>query len=672
MKHCATANGIENSESPKLLLVGNPNVGKSVFFNLLTGRYVAVSNYPGTTVEMSRGRGRFGGRETEVVDTPGANSLNPNSEDERVARDVVLAPGEKTLIQVADAKNLQRALLLTAQLAELAIPMVLVLNMWDEAQDRGVAIDLDRARSLLGIEVIPTVATERRGLGRVIAASADAQPAKFTPLYGDAIEAAVKELAAILPDGPVGKRGLALMLLAGAPDLANRIELTAPGFTSQSDEIRLRCAQNLSRPISAEIQKCRVAASEEIIKAVLVQQERPLGTRAATTLAMLSSRPVTGLIILIIMLWATYEIVGVFGAGTCVDFVQNSIFGTLDKKAGSYNGLINGPLSRGLSGLVGSDNLVYRFFFGAKAGLISTGLTYAIAIVFPIVTLFFLVFSLMEDSGYLPRLSLLADRLFKRVGLSGKAVLPMVLGLGCGTMAVMTTRILETRRQRLIAMFLLALAVPCSAQLGIIAAVLAAISLAGVLIYFVVLFIAFFGAGWAASKLVPGDPADLFLEVPPFRWPQLGNVVIKTYHRVKWFMREAVPYFLLGTVCLFVADETGLLRLLEAALRPVVTGLLGLPAQAAEGFILGFLRRDYGTVIVFEQFRTGVIGAGQALIALIVITLFVPCLAHFFVCIKELGLKKALLLDLIIVVLAVLVGVAVRLMLAATQLQLTG
>ncbi len=391
---------------------------------------------------------------------------------------------------------------------------------------------------------------------------------------------------------------------------------------------------------------------------------------AAGALARLSCHPVGGFFLLVFVLWVVYVVVGVFGAGDCVDFVQGTVFGTFDGKTGQYGGWINGPASRALADVAGRGNILYEFLFSSKAGLLSTGLTYAVAIVFPIVTLFFLTFSLMEDSGYLPRLSLLADRVFKRVGLSGKAVLPMVLGLGCGAMATMTTRILETRRQRLIAILLLALAVPCSAQLGVITAILSGISATGVLIYVGVLLTAFFTAGWAAAKVLPGDAADLFLEVPPLRWPRLSNVATKTYYRVKWFMREAVPLFLLGTVCLFVADKTGLLGLVEQAVRPVVTGLLGLPVETAVGFIMGFLRRDYGTVIVFEQFKQGTVVANQALVALIVITLFVPCLAHFFVCIKELGLRKALLLDLLILVMAVLAGTVVRVLLAATGLQL--
>jgi ferrous iron transport protein B len=362
-------------------------------------------------------------------------------------------------------------------------------------------------------------------------------------------------------------------------------------------------------------------------------------------------------------------VVGVFGAGDCVDFLEGSVFGKLSKASGEYGGLINGPLSRALAALVGRESIAYAFFFAASSGLVSTGLTHAVAIVLPIVTFFFLAFALMEDSGYLPRLALLADRAFKRVGLSGKALLPMVLGLGCGTMATITTRMLATRRQRFIAILLIALAVPCSAQLGIIAAVLAGISPAGVTVYVSVVVGLLLAVGWGAARVLPGGGSDFLIEVPPFRRPGLKNIVVKTYHRVKWFMREAVPIFLLGTACLFVAERVGLLGLIERAARPLVKGLLGLPVETTIGFVLGLLRRDYGAVIIFDQFRQGQMSAEQVLVALVVITLFVPCLAHLFVCIKELGWRKALLMDAMVFVLAFLAGGAVRGFLALTGLQ---
>ena len=744
-----------DSAGDTLLLVGNPNVGKSVFFGLFTGRYVVVSNYPGTTVEIARGTGKIGGHPVEIIDTPGANSLSPNSEDERVARDVVIESGAKTVIQVADAKNLRRALLLTAQLAELDVPIVLALNMTDEAMDRGIHVDAAALGKELGVPAVPTVAIEHRGFHHLTSSLKDAAVARFQPDYGEIIEAAVVEITALLPTERSGRRGLALMLLANDPELENDIAADAGSdFREKLDAIRTQAASRLRRSPALTIQHRRAEQADAIVERVIKspghapaatgwmrlacfallapaffylvgwrlaafifydlsgeglagvlfgggprfgalgllgsaagahscallcamlfggsawRREHRRGASLTLALARLSTHPVGGFFLLVFVLWIVYVVVGVLGAGECVDFVESTVFGTFNAESGQYEGLINGPLSRGLGDVISRDGVVYAFFFDQEAGLITTGLTYAIAIVFPIVTLFFLLFSLMEDSGYLPRLSLLADRVFKQVGLSGKAVLPMVLGLGCGTMATMTTRILETRKQRLIAILLLALAVPCSAQLGVISAVLAKVSMAGLLVYVATILAVLFIIGRLAAMVLPGGGADLLLEVPPFRWPRPRNAIVKTYHRVKWFMSEAVPMFLLGTVFLFIIKRVGLLARIEAAARPVVTGVLGLPVETTKGFILGFLRRDYATVVIFEQFKGGELAAGQALVALVVITLFVPCLAHFFVCVKELGWRKAILLDIVVLVLAVAAGALVRGLLALTGLQI--
>ncbi len=739
----------------RVLLVGNPNAGKSVIFGQLTGQYVIVSNYPGTSVELTRGTWEASGRSVEVIDTPGANALSPNSEEEKVARDVVLelvlqpGSGKKTVVQVADAKNLRRALFLTSQLAELEIPTVLALNMWDEARGRGTEIDLARLRDEVGAPVVPTVATEGRGMRALKRAIDRAAAPVFRPDYGEVVEAAITEIEELLAGAvETGRRGTALMLLAGDRALEESLSSrTDSGFGEELGSIRERVASGFPEPVALVIQRRRAAHADALIdKAVTEAQPRDtttgfwrgvfffaagpalfyavgwrlasfifftlldgeprfqalgdLGSSAAShaaglasmvlyslsalrreysrgrsgtaALARLSTHPVAGIPLLILVLWAAYKVVGVFGAGHCVDFLEMNVFGKIDEASGEYGGLVNGPLSRGLSAVVGRGSIVHAFFLDRSSGLVSVGLTGAVAIVLPVVTLFFLAFALMEDSGYLPRLALLADRALKRIGLSGKAILPMVLGLGCGTLATMTTRILETRRQRLIAIMLLALVVPCSAQLGIIAGVLAGISPAGVLVYMCVILLVLLAVGFGAATMLPGKQADFLIEIPPFRRPGLGNVFVKTYHRVKWFMREAVPLFLLGSACLFVAERIGLLQLTERAARPLVVGFLGLPVGATIAFILSFFRRDYGAVIVFDQFRQGLMVAEQALVALIVITLFVPCLAHFFVCVKELGWRKALLMDAMVLVIAFLVGGAVRLFVVVTGLRVVG
>jgi ferrous iron transport protein B len=252
------------------------------------------------------------------------------------------------------------------------------------------------------------------------------------------------------------------------------------------------------------------------------------------------------------------------------------------------------------------------------------------------------VFGWLEDSGYIPRLAVFSDRILRGMGLNGKAVLPMVLGLGCDTMATMTTRILGTPKERLIAVLLLALGIPCSAQLATILGILGGISFAALLTLFGVVLLQILLVGFLAAKVLPGERSDFIMELPPMRLPSLRNVVAKTALRIRWYLWEAVPLFLVGTALLFALDRSGLLKWLVAGSRPLVTGLLGLPADTAQVFIMGFLRRDYGAAGLFQLAHAGRLSATQAVVALTVMTLFVPCVANFLMIVKEQGIKPAL------------------------------
>ena len=303
-------------------------------------------------------------------------------------------------------------------------------------------------------------------------------------------------------------------------------------------------------------------------------------------------------------------------------------------------------------------------------GLVTMGLTYALAIVLPIVTFYFFVFGLLEDSGYLPRLAVLLNRSFRAMGLNGKAVLPMVLGLGCDTMATLTTRVLDTAKERLIVILLLALAVPCSAQLGVVLAMLSGVSWGAAVIWVAVTVGVLFLVGYLASKVLPGKGSDFLLEIPPMRWPKPRNILVKTLARVEWYLREAVPLFLAGTLILFLAEKTDLLRRSERLLAPVVTGLLGLPAETAKAFLAGFLRRDYGAVFLLDAARSGRLDGVQVLVSVTVITLFLPCIANFFVIAKERGLKTALAISAFVFPFAIAVGAILRLALRASGIRL--
>jgi len=637
----------------KIALVGNPNVGKSLIFGWLTGKYVTVSNYPGTTVEVSQGNIRWEGRKAVLVDTPGTNSLIPMSEDERVTRDILLEEEGLRVIQVGDAKNLRRALGITLQLAEMEKPVVLVLNMADEAKERGIAIDQERLSETLETPVFSTVATRRKGMEGLRKSLWEGRiPRLFFP-YSPEVEESIQAVSDLLPPKQPGRRGLALMILSGDESLRGWIHARLDQQAIRSlEEIRQRLQEKLPEPIGFWINRKRLQAADQILEKVL-RRSKTAGHCSYRILNTLSTHSVAGIPILLLVLYATYKFVGELGAGIGVDFMQHEVFGKW----------INPAAIRVVQGLSLWKPLE-QFLIGPY-GMISMGLMYALAIVMPIVATFFLVFGLLEDSGYLPRLAIMANRIFRVMGLNGKAVLPMVLGLGCGTMATLTARMLETKKERILVTLLLALGIPCSAQIGVMAGMFAGISFKAVLIWMGVVAGSMVLVGLLAARVLPGEKADFLLEIPPLRIPTFQNLLFKTLARMEWFLWEAVPLFLLGTAFLFILDQLGLLLALQKSAEPVVTGFLGLPVKATEAFILGFLRRDYGAAGLFMLAQAGELDPTQIVVSLVTLTLFIPCLANFLMIIKERGWKQALAMAGFIFPFAILVGGGVNFLLHA-------
>lgn len=628
----------------RLILVGNPNVGKSVIFGVLTGRYVTVSNYPGTTVEVSRGSAAIGGERYVVIDTPGVNSLVPMSEDERVTRDILLNEKAHSIIQVGDTKNLRRALLISVQLAEIGLPFSLALNMIDEARSKGWNVDINRLSGLLGIDVIPTIATQRWGIDNLIKTVSSQKVSRFKISYDTNVENAIAAVEIFLPDALISKRAIALMLLSGDETLNVWLHKNiSEDNIKKIEDIRFNLQSAYSEPLGYILNIERLKAVDKIV-ADVVTMEQATGGKTARFIGKWSMHPVAGIPILLAILYFMYVFVGKFGAGTSVNFLEQVVFGEY----------LNPWAARVVKALMPIE-LVQELIVG-QYGLVTMALTYAIAIILPIVGYFFIFFGLLEDSGYLPRLAVMVDKIFKIIGLNGKAVLPMVLGLGCDTMATMTTRILESKKERIIVTLLLALGVPCSAQLGVILGMLGVLSFKATLWWGGVLIFIMLLVGFLASKVIPGETSDFLLEIPPIRIPKFSNILIKTLVRIEWYLREAVPLFILGTLFLFVLDKTAILNMLEKIASPIIVRFLDLPAKATEAFIVGFLRRDYGAAGLFVLQNNGLLSPVQVVVSLVTMTLFIPCIANFFMIAKERGLAAAVWMSAFIFPFAIFVG----------------
>jgi len=630
--------------SPRVYLVGNPNVGKSAIFSLLTGRYVTVSNYPGTTVEVTSGDATISKRRFLIVDTPGVNNLVPMSEDEKVTRNILLVEEAAAVIQVADAKNMKRSLFLTLQLIEMGLPLIIDLNMRDESLSRGINIKEEVLKNILGVEVVSTIAVQKKGIDALRKAITRPKVSNFRFSYDSTIEEYISKIEPFLPESIISKRSIALMILSGDKTLKNwlREKLTDEDI-KHVEALRDKISEKYSLPLNYIISQQRLEIVDSILEKILTKTPiRKAGFSAF--LGSLTTHPIWGFPFSLLVLFGMYQFVGRFGAGVLVDLIEEGIFGEY----------LN-PLAIKIVTTFIPVEFLQELLVGPY-GIITMAITYAIAIILPITATFFIAFAILEDSGYLPRLAMMLNRVFRSIGLNGKAVLPMVLGLGCDTMATLTTRILDTRKERLIVTLLLALGVPCSAQLGVILGVFGKQPIEALLIWGSVVVGVIIFVGYISARILPGQQADFILEIPPLRMPRFSNIFAKTMGRIEWYLKEAVPLFILGTVILFVADKIKVLPFIEKMAAPVVVDFLGLPSKATESFIIGFLRRDYGAAGLFSLQELGLLNTEQVVVSLVTITLFIPCIANLFVIIKERGLKAALAIVAFVFPFSFLVG----------------
>ncbi|NJD90144.1 MAG: ferrous iron transport protein B [Geobacter sp.] len=627
-------------QTMKVALVGNPNVGKSVLFNALTGAYVTVSNYPGTSVEVSRGAVTIDGAECEIIDTPGMYALLPITEEERVARELLLKESPDLVIHVLDARNLERMLSMTLQLIEAGLPTVLVVNIMDEAERMGISIDTRLLEERLGIPVIAAATARKRGVAEIrnlIVNYQKGKPVEF--LYSPRLEQDIASVADTLrADYRLSQKALSLLLLQGDDEVAELVDRNeGENSRTVAEQVRtVRFERRESFHVDLSMERKRVVTA--LLAGVLQLPDK----RKATTGEMLSNlavRPLTGVpLLLIVLYFGLYKFVGDFGAGTLVDLLEKQFI----------EGYFSPVAIKAVKWLIPWE--VIQELFVGEYGIITLGIRYAVGIILPIVATFFLFFSLLEDSGYFPRLALLVDRIFKKIGLTGRAVIPMVLGFGCDTMATMVTRTLETVRERILATILLALAIPCSAQLGVILALLSKAP-GALLAWGICLLLIFLLVGFIAARLMPGETPMFYMELPPMRLPQLSNIFTKTYTRMQWYFLEILPLFILASVLLWLGKITGFFEKAVDFLEPMMASL-GLPRDVAVAFIFGFFRRDYGAAGRFDLLSKGGLDPRQLTVAAVTLTLFIPCVAQFLIMKKERGMKVAALIGIFVSVMA--------------------
>ena len=577
----------QNEEIYKIALTGNPNVGKSVIFNALSGFYAEVSNYPGTTVDISRAFIKEG----ELIDTPGAYSLGSYTEDEAVTQRILKETD--IVINIVSALSLSRDLFLTKQMIDIGLPIIVVVNQVDEADKAGLSIDYEKLSELLGVKVIPAIAIKRQGIQEIRKSIREKEHK-----VSDKVSEHIKELFR---------------------------EQHIPCCEKFSRLMEIESNESSNPELKDKIYTERRISIEDIVKQVVSAKEKKIDLMES--LGNLLFNPVFGVITAFAMLYVLYQVLGVFIAGNVVDFLTTAM-------EEHYNTWIRAVFA-GLT----QNNAVNEIFVG-EFGLLTMTPGLILGVLLPLLTGFYLFMAILEDSGYLPRLAILMDNGFSKLGLNGRAVIPIVLGFGCSCMGVMTTRILSSKKERTIATAILGLTIPCSAQLGIIIALL---SMAGGFklwfLYVMTVVSVLVLTGTVLNKLLCGRTSDLFIDIPPMRMPLIANTVNKTFSRIVNFLKEAVPLFFLGSFVLSILKLTGGLGLLQRLFSPIVKNLLHLPPEFANAFIMGLIRRDLGATGILDIANT--LSPLQVLVSAIVLTLFVPCIAALIVIYKERGLKEA-------------------------------
>jgi len=625
----------------KVVLFGHPNVGKSVLFNQLTGLTAIVSNYPGTTVEVYEGEARVGGFRLRILDAPGAYSLLATNEAEDVARRLLLEGRPDVVVQVADATSLRRHLYLTLELMELRLPLILVLNQVDRAEKAGIKIDKEELERALGIPVVLAAAVEGRGIKELLKTIIDVlrsgrapSPPKLSPEVRERLAKLEEYLSDKLPP-ELGRfvRALASLTALGDEKFSYLTEYL-PG------ELRKRL-----EGLGKDLALARAELANTICERVVVSGERALKPSVIDRLVV---RPATGLIIassiMLAIVWSMlaiiHEIAHRLPSALYYGFYEPIVRGGLDAA------LPDGPTKYVL---IGDSPGIY-----SSLGLLTTGVFFVFFMIFPCLFILYVVLGVLEDSGLLPRLAVPFDAPLRRIGACGEAMCPIVAGSGCSIVGVFATRILRTEKARFVASFVQWIGVPCMAEQVMIWLVLGRYGPTYVAFLYAVLLATTITIGLVLNALLPGGEEPLIMELPPWRRPQLKNVLKKTIVRLREFLLKGTPLVLLGVLIVNLLYYTGLIGALAELLTPVVSGLFNLPSLAVASLVIGVLRKDVA-VGVLRAVAPGMT-AFQMLTAVAVVTLYFPCVGSLVVTLKELGPKRTLLMIVIMTIITIVVG----------------
>ncbi|WP_331275704.1 MULTISPECIES: ferrous iron transport protein B [Methanobacterium] len=624
-----------------IALAGNANVGKSVIFNDLTGSNQIIGNWPGKTIERAEGKLHFEGYDIDVIDLPGIYSFSTYSLEEIVSREYIALEKPDVVINVVDAAVLERNLFFTMQLVEMEVPLVICVNQIDIAKQKGINIDTEKLQAALGVPVVATVAVRGEGLHELMETAietAEKKENKFTiQEYGSEVENRIKKLTDLIRsknlDLGYPSRWIAIKLIENDPEIQKLVK-------SKSEEVA-----NLAYNLAGEIEDIHrepsfsVIASERYALANRIAEGAQMQSEIKITFSEKLDRIVTHRV------YGYITSALVIGGLLLWTFVVGNFFSGLLSDAFSFFQPVDPQISGGL---------VSVLWNGAFGGIVA-----GVTLVIPFVVPFYIMLSLIENSGILTRVAFMMDTLMHKIGLHGKALIPMILGYGCNVPAIDQTRILETRRERLLASFAITFA-PCAARTIIVLGLVAVfVNIWWAIALYAIDLAIIFIMGRIALKVVPGESTGLIMEMHSFKVPSLSTALKQTWTRTKSLIYLVLPIYVIASALIQALYVLGVLGPINAALTPITVMWLGLPAISGILLIFGIVRKEFVLLMLvtlvgpnLAAFLTPV----QFIVLALVSMLFIPCLSTITILIREFGVKAATYISAANLITAIVIG----------------
>ena len=631
-----------NSIDMSIALAGNANVGKSVIFNELTGSNQIIGNWPGKTVERAEGKLLFEGQNIEVIDLPGIYSFSTYSMEEIVSREYIAFEKPDVVINVVDASVLERNLFFTIQLKELQVPMVVCINQVDLAKQKGIVIDTEKLSAALGVPVVSTIAIRGEGLHELMEVATEVaynkSENKVTTLeYGAEVENRIKKLNSLIKSNDLDlgypSRWVAIKLLENDPEIRKLVESKSQETVNSAYDLAREIEGIHNEPSFAVIASERYFLANQFAHGAQLQSE--IKITFAERLDKLVTHRILGYLVSAL----------VVGGLLLWTFVVGDFFSNLLTHAFGFFQPVNPQTSGTLTTILWN---------GAFGGIVA-----GVTLVLPFVIPFYMMLSLIENSGILTRVAFMMDSAMHKIGLHGKALIPMILGYGCNVPAIESTRILETKRERLLAAFAITFA-PCAARTIVILGLVAVfVSVWWALALYIIDIAVMFILGRIALKIVPGETSGLIMEMHTFKVPSISVAAKQTWSRTKSLIYVVFPIYIIGSALIQGLYALGFLTPVANFLAPITVFWLGLPVIAGVVLIFGAVRKEFTLLMLVALFGTNlaaVLTPIQFIILALVSMLFIPCLATLTILLREFGWKATTSIALANIVTALIVG----------------